>query len=325
MSDTLHTIRTLATLDEYQACVALQKEVWGRDFSETVPAAILKVSQELGGVTAGAFAADGRLDGFVFGLTGIDAGGRPVHWSDMLAVRPGVAGRGLATRLKAHQRDALLARGVTRMLWTFDPLRARNAHLNLNKLGAVVREYRPDMYGETDSELHRGIGTDRFVALWEMDSPRVRERMDRSAPQPGGSESSASPVGMAGRGAPSVAAPAIPDAIALCAEDRDGIALPLNPVIGLTARRLTVAVPAELDAVMRRDLLAAVAWREATRVVFTHYLAAGWEVTAIMPGQPAPPAPASAAHPASGFTVELQSNPAAAVACYLLECAEEKR
>src|SRR5690606_23276161 len=113
---------------------------------------------------------------FVFGLTGLRAG-RPSHWSDMLAVRPEMRGRGLAIELKRFQRDEVLALGVEEMLWTFDPLRAGNAHLNLNKLGAVARAYRPDMYGATGSPLHDGIGTDRFVAFWPLRHERVVARL----------------------------------------------------------------------------------------------------------------------------------------------------
>src|ERR1022692_420960 len=79
----LVTIRRIETWSEYRACVALQQEVWGVDFADLVPAAILKVSQRIGGVTAGAFEPDGRLIGFVFGITGVEHG-RLVHWSDML-------------------------------------------------------------------------------------------------------------------------------------------------------------------------------------------------------------------------------------------------
>src|SRR3954469_25481170 len=80
-------IRPLSTLDELRACVELQRETWGSTFSDVVPASILKVSQRIGGVAAGAFAPDGRLVGFVYGMTGVERG-RLVHWSDMLAVRP---------------------------------------------------------------------------------------------------------------------------------------------------------------------------------------------------------------------------------------------
>ena len=51
------------------------------------------------------------------------------------------------------------------MYWTFDPLQARNAHLNLNRLGARVIEYVADMYGSSQSPLHHAIATDRVVVV----------------------------------------------------------------------------------------------------------------------------------------------------------------
>src|SRR5581483_6808097 len=137
-------------------------------FSERVPAALLKVAQRIGGIAAGAFAPDGRIVGFVFGLTGIE-NGEIVHWSDMLAVHADFRDHGIGRHLKEFQRATLAPLGVTRIYWTFDPLVARNAHLNLNRLGARVVEYVPDMYGaETSSSLHRGVGTDRFVVAWSI-------------------------------------------------------------------------------------------------------------------------------------------------------------
>src|SRR5437016_285860 len=165
--DGLH-VRHLRTQEEYVACVALQEETWGADFSERVPAAILKVSQRLGGVSAGAFDNRERLVGFVFGITGVEHG-RLVHWSDMLAVRPELRDHGIGRRLKQFQREALLQLGVGTVYWTFDPLVARNAHFNLNRLGVRVTEYVIDMYGsDTDSALHRVRGHDRFLYAWEI-------------------------------------------------------------------------------------------------------------------------------------------------------------
>ena len=56
---------------------------------------------------------------------------------------------------------------------TFDPLELKNAHFNLNRLGAICRRYIKDLYGVTTSPLHRGIPTDRLVAEWRLDSQRV--------------------------------------------------------------------------------------------------------------------------------------------------------
>lgn len=271
-----YALRHFETLTDFRTCVALQEEIWGAGFSERVPLAILKVGQSLAGVSAGAFTSSGRLDGFVFGLTGLADDGAPVHWSDMLAVRPDVAASGLGTRLKAFQRDAVLARGVSRMLWTFDPLRARNAHLNLGKLGAVVREYRRDMYGDTDSLLHRGIGTDRFVATWDLEHERTRARLSRALG--GASERRDAPF----RSGEAADAPAL----ALGAAIGDDLPRPGTPRLDLdrTHDRVGVAIPAELGVMLERAPDLAVAWREATRAVFLHYLGRRFEVRELLRG-----------------------------------------
>ena len=175
VSDDQVTIRPLETRAEYEACVALQRDIWGRDFMDVVPATILMVSQQVGGVASGAFDA-GRLVGFVFGISGV-RDRVTAHWSDMLAVRPEARGRGLGRRLKLHQRERLLAVGIERVYWTFDPLVARNARLNLTTLGASPVEYVSNMYGDTGSRLHRGLDTDRFIVEWRLRDPAVERRL----------------------------------------------------------------------------------------------------------------------------------------------------
>ncbi|HEY0779379.1 MAG TPA: hypothetical protein VGD56_15540 [Gemmatirosa sp.] len=161
-------VRRVETLAEYQACVAVERETWGADFREYVPATILMVAQKLGGVVAGAFAPDGAMLGFVFGMAGV-MDGRVVHWSDMLAVRSAARGARVGERLKHFQRELARAAGAEAMYWTFDPLVARNAHLNLARLGARAIEYVPNMYGDdTGSVLHAGLPTDRLVARWDL-------------------------------------------------------------------------------------------------------------------------------------------------------------
>lgn len=166
------TIRPLETRAEYEACVGLQRDIWGQEFVDIVPATILMVSQRVGGVASGAFDPDGRLLGFVFGISGVRHG-RTAHWSDMLAVRPDARRLGLARLLKLHQRDLLLRVGIDRVYWTFDPLVAANARLNLTTLGARPTEYVSNMYGHTGSLLHRGLDTDRFIVEWRLRDPAV--------------------------------------------------------------------------------------------------------------------------------------------------------
>lgn len=238
-------IRALGSDADLRACVELQKRTWGESFSECVPATILKVSQRIGGVAAGAFDPEGRLLGFVFGMTGI-ADGEAVHWSDMLAVSPEARNLGLGQRLKQFQADAVRRLDVARVLWTFDPLVARNAHLNLNKLGARVLEYHPDMYGSTDSPLHR-VGTDRFVVSWRFDGePQRRWTV-------GAADAADSPILNA--------------------------RLPDGGLRDLGAPVVRVEVPLDIDAVQRVSMEEAARWRSSTRAAFMAALEQGYEVT----------------------------------------------
>jgi len=236
------TIRRIETWEEYQACVVLQQEVWGVGFNDVVPAAILKVSQRLGGVTAGAFDSDGLLVGFVFGITGVEHG-RMVHWSDMLGVRDGVRDQGVGRRLKAFQRDLLRAIGVPVIYWTYDPLVARNAYLNLMQLGADVVEYIQDFYGaETSSALHRGVGTDRFIVAWHIgDEPREPR-------------------------------PALPPLNA------DVPIVSGTSHVSGDVKQIRVAVPLQIDQVQRKSLAEAAQWRAQTRPAFQWALGHGFRI-----------------------------------------------
>ena len=143
------SLRLLDSESDYAACVRLQRLTWGVGFGEVVPASVLKITNRVGGIVAGAFAA-GELLGFVYGITGL-LRGRLVHWSHMLAVRPEARDQGIGLQLKHFQRDVLRGRGVGQVLWSFDPLVARNAHLNLVRLGVRVEEYVTDMYPASNS------------------------------------------------------------------------------------------------------------------------------------------------------------------------------
>ena len=203
------TIRPLRTREDCEAGVRLQRDIWGRDFADVAPATLLQVCQRVGGVASGAFAPDGRLLGFVFGISGV-RDGAPAHWSDMLAVRPEARGLGLGRRLKLHQRERLLAAGVERVRWSFDPLVARNARLNLTALGAEPVEYVPDMYGDTASVLHRGLDTDRLIVEWRLRDPAVERILAGRRPEVP-AEARAAPVATAAPpGAKPVAPPRAP-------------------------------------------------------------------------------------------------------------------
>ena len=256
-------IRPFSSLEEYEACAAFQEEVWGEGFSEKVSGAILMIANRIGGLSAGAFDQEGRLQGFVFGLTGVEDG-RLVHWSDMLAVRNHLRDQGLGTRLKEYQREVLLGRGVGRMYWTFDPLQSRNAYVNFCKLGITSREYVRDMYGETGSPLHGGLGTDRLVATWEMASTRVEGRMSGEDLPPAREDWVDLPVALGG-------------------EKGGEFPVPGTPVLVLDEPSIRLSIPRRMDALMEYDPALALRWREATREALLHYLKSGYQVTELVP------------------------------------------
>jgi predicted GNAT superfamily acetyltransferase len=182
-------IRSCSGMDEMQACVDLQIETWGYDESDVIPRKTFLLAQKIGGQVMGAFEAcdEGSseqgskeqretLVGFAMSLPGLKStshGPQPYIHSHMLAVRPSHRNRGLGTQLKWEQRREALARGIRHMEWTFDPLEIKNAFINIHRLGAISCEYRVDFYGVSSSRLQGGLPTDRLLANWELDSPRV--------------------------------------------------------------------------------------------------------------------------------------------------------
>lgn len=176
-------IRSCKGFDELEACVQLQIETWGYDDTDVIPRKTFLVAQTIGGQVIGAF--DSKIEGggakslvgFVFSLPGVKGGmGLPQAYlhSHMLAVKDAYRNRGLGRELKLEQRREALARGIRYIEWTFDPLEIKNAYLNINRLGAIARIYRPDFYGVSSSRLQGGLPTDRLVAEWRLDSRRVQ-------------------------------------------------------------------------------------------------------------------------------------------------------
>jgi predicted GNAT superfamily acetyltransferase len=260
------TLRALDGWPDLEACVRLQEETWGAGFSERVPPTLLRLVQRLGGLLEGAFDASGVLLGFVFGMPGL-LDGALVHWSDMLAVRASDRGRGIGEALKLHQRRVLLERGWSRVCWTFEPLEARNAHLNIARLGAIARTYVRDFYGPSDSPLHTQLGTDRIIATWEIGSARTEQRLSGSAPT-----LSADAIERL---------PAVVEPIEPADAPR-----PAAPRLEVDGRAVKLAIPANVQQLKARDPALSSAWRGATRTAFEAFFARGYRVEEFVRGEP---------------------------------------
>ena len=164
-------IRPLTEMAEFQACVELQRKTWGSADIDIMPARYFVTSTHIGGLVLGAFEGD-QLVAFVNATPALRDG--MVYWrSHMLAVARDQWNSGLGAQMKLAQREHALQRGFHLIEWTYDPLESKNAHLNIHKLGAIVRRYYVNLYGNTVSQLQQGLESDRLIAEWWVDRPRA--------------------------------------------------------------------------------------------------------------------------------------------------------
>jgi predicted GNAT superfamily acetyltransferase len=186
-------LRECVTIEEFDACIELQREVFAMPDLEISPRRHLIVSRRSGGWTLGAFEGD-RLLGFVHQMVAVRAFNEVIGYSHMMAVRREYQNRGVGALLKWKQRQRSIDEGKSFITWTWEPMRARNAHFNLNRLGVTVRSYGANFYGtdystslEYDPEKAPGIDSDRLHADWDLLSPRVVAISEGREPDPMGS------------------------------------------------------------------------------------------------------------------------------------------
>src|ERR1051325_3727144 len=177
-------IRQVKTIEEYNACVLLQRDVFRLHDLEISPRRHLIVSEQAGGWTLGAFVED-ELVGFVHHLAAV-RGNEIFGYSHMMAVAAEYQNKGVGAQLKWAQRARALSEGRDFIKWTFEPVKARNAYFNLNRLGVVVRNYAVNFYGtdyaKNAAEYPGGLpemDSDRLFASWELNSPRVEALSER--------------------------------------------------------------------------------------------------------------------------------------------------
>lgn len=183
------TIRTIHTLDEMVAAADLQRIYWGSEIESLVPAHMLFTIVSYGGHVIGAFDQD-KMIGLVIGMLGtnIEESHRPAMANLLIAskrmvVLPEYRSSGIGQKLKLKQRELAIRQGVRMITWTFDPLRAPNAHLNLRKLGGIGRAYQENLYGAHDRNGLALFGvSDRIKLEWWVTNRRVEERLNGSRP-----------------------------------------------------------------------------------------------------------------------------------------------
>ncbi len=268
-------LRLLQTADEMAPVEALQRVIWPGDDLEVVPGHVLLTAAHNGGLVAGAFAGAAPA-GFVWGFLGRDETDDPSrlkHCSHQLGVHPDYRNTGLGFALKCFQRAHVLGQGLDRITWTYDPLLARNARLNIAKLGAVCRTYLRDLYGEMRDALNAGLPSDRFQVDWWIASARVAARVRGE-----------------GGWRPGLAAFLEGDAFLLDPLAWGDLPAPSDLLADDVFERSTVLVeiPADFLALKAADPALALRWRLGTRRAFEALFGRGFLVADFV-SQPGPP------------------------------------
>src|SRR5712691_7278743 len=187
MSEHQFSVRPLESIEDFLKAERVQIEIWSmEDRMQAIPLHVLLTAQENGGLVAGAFNSAEQMIGILFGFIGQTHEGKFKHCSHLMGVQASVRRQSVGQALKLFQREHVLRQGLDLVTWTFDPLEGVNASLNIGKLGAITRTFKPDHYGNSmTDELNRGLPTDRFEVEWWIDTPRVREILGERRERPG--------------------------------------------------------------------------------------------------------------------------------------------
>lgn len=237
-------IRDVTDPWELRALEDVQVGAWGYADREVLPATMFRIGAHTGAIVLGAYPAESESPlpfGLAYGFPAL-RGGQMWHHSHLLAVLPQWRGSGAAVALKLAQRDRARAQGLTRMTWTFDPLVARNARLNLGKLGARAVSYHPDWYA-FGADRATAFPADRLMMEWDL----TRLHAERPAPRPEGERVLEAVQG-----------------------------LPASPRLYPTGERLLAEVPLHAD---RLPAEVRLAWRHALRAALSTYLGRGYAIT----------------------------------------------
>jgi predicted GNAT superfamily acetyltransferase len=250
-------ISELVDAPSHHVAAALLQGVWRADSPDNVVnAALMTALAHAGNYVAGAYQGE-RMVAAAVGFLGVGH----LH-SHVAGVDRTIRTGGIGFALKQHQRAWALARAITEVCWTFDPLVSRNAYFNLHKLGASATEYLPDFYGELADGINLGDPTDRLYVRWRLESPAA---VAAANGHPAGVDA----VAMRAEGA----------AVLVDHEgDRPSVTGESLPRLPAEGRLLLVAVPEDIETLRTHDPGAATEWRYAVRGALAEALAAGYRV-----------------------------------------------
>ena len=163
-------VRGLTEVAELEAASRLYREVFsysGED--QGINPRLLKNLLTYGGTVIGAVDDAGTVRGMAFGWTAVETDQDDphiYHFSQAAVVAADLQGQGVGRALKNVQAAVAHRQGSSRMRWTYNPMISRNAHFNLDVLGAQGRWFARDALA--------GPGTDRITVEWRLGEAAAR-------------------------------------------------------------------------------------------------------------------------------------------------------
>ncbi len=246
-------IRRLETPQDYEAFENTMKEIWESGERDIIPSHLLRAINDQGGLILGAFEEEkmvGVLVGFLAYHNGILH-----HHSHMTGALE--RHKGIGYQLKQKQREFVLSQGLNLITWTFDPLISSNAYFNFAKLGVISRTYHRNYYGEMRDLLNLGTESDRFLVEWWLKSEDAAKKAQGTFQQPALDE-------------------VLSQATVINETEKNDFREITSHNLNLTSRTLLVEIPADINAIKKKNKELARKWRETTREIFENYFAKGY-------------------------------------------------
>lgn len=253
-------IKSLETLEEMKLVVDLQRDIWGYGNPNAAfpyPDRCLFEFAESGGLIGGAFV-DDKIIGFSAAWLGKDKKlNKQYLHSQLVGILEDYRSFGIGEKLKLHQREYAQSIDIDLIKWTFDPLKTRNANLNIRKLRAIVRTYTPDYYGNLQSAFNKGLATDRFWVEWYVNSSRVTNKEIQTSLEPGNIDSlSINQI-----------------------KDENGLSRIDSYNLNKNQEVLFIEVPNNFDEILDKDIQVAKDWQSSFRDIFQSYFHKGYILT----------------------------------------------
>jgi predicted GNAT superfamily acetyltransferase len=171
------SIKQIESKSDFVICEKIQKELSQLSEVGIVPAYLMEISSENGGLCLGAYHG-GNLIGFNFSLPAFNKNDGYYLFSDTAGFFLMYQKKSLGFLLKREQYKIAIERGLKKIVWTYDPLYGVNANLNIRKLGGIVKRYDIESYSDLPISTGVSIPSDRFYLEWLIKTERVRKRIE---------------------------------------------------------------------------------------------------------------------------------------------------